>query len=166
MLVLVLFPALAAANAESEPIVQEGVYLFKQGRTQMSLDFFLSALRVDPKDEKALYYQAQAAHALGEERKARIRKESLEILRGSLEQAERVKRAAVLCERGQKAFMDGDFPQAKAHFRESYRTFAKHPCITSGLDMIRETLERKRALNEIKPETMEAGSVKVADKRL
>lgn len=147
-LVLALCPIRAEATESSQLLVRQGISQFNYGLYQQALGTFLEVLELDPKDEKALYYQARAASALSEQRRAQIRKESLEVARNSLDQAERVKLAGILCERGQRALKAGDLLLAGRLFAESRAAFARHSCVAIGLMMTRQALDKKRVLAE------------------
>lgn len=145
---------LAWAGEQSQRLVGRGISLFDHGQYQQALGFFLQALELNPKDEKALYYQARAAQALSQERGSQLRKEGLMLARESLDQAERVKLAGILCGRGQKAFKAGDLVSAGRLFKESRSAFSRHSCAAIGLMMTRQALEKKRIMTEASMEEL------------
>lgn len=144
----VICPSRARADANSSLQVRQGVYLFSQGKYQQALGYFLNALELDSTDARALYYQGRAAEALSGERRAAIGKESREIARNSLNQAERVRLAGILCARGRQALKSGELVKAAELYRESSEAFARHPCAELGLSMTRRALEKRVSVGD------------------
>lgn len=156
LLALMLLPVRAPANEDSQTMLRQGLVPFNRRDYGSALGFFISALEIDPKDEKALYYQARAAEALSEKRRVQIRAESLEIARSSLDQAERVRLSGILCERGDRARKAGDLLAAAALFQESRRVFPRHTCGVTGLAITRQALERRMNRSEASSQEIHA----------
>lgn len=140
--------SLAWGDEDSRLLVGRGISQFDHGRYRDALGSFLQALELDPKDEKALYWQTRAAQALSEERRARLHKEGLEIARDSLNRTERERVAAILCERGYAALKSDDLASSARLYKGGRATTARHGCIALGLIMTRQALERKAARGE------------------
>ena len=135
----------AWADDYSQLLVESGISQHERGLYREALGNFISALQIDPADQKALYWQARAAQGLSVELRVQLRKEGLEIVRGGLDWAERVSLAGILCERGRRALKAGELVKAAAFYEESRRTYVRHTCSAPGLSMTRRALEKKTA---------------------